>query len=329
MLLQLVLTLLGVAILSFSGKIVARSVADIAKHLGIPQFVIALFLVAFATSIPELFVGINSALQGNPSLSLGDVFGSNIVNLTLIAGLTIVLGRKGVSLGKNMSRSQLLWTFGAGSLPLLLLFDGSLSRIDGCILLAAFAAYFMFLTRKKEEVIEAADIEKETVLARLMESKTDRRRKMLHSFVLFALGMILLIGGARLVVTMAVGIAGQVGIPVFFIGLFIVAIGTSLPELTYGVKSAFSQEAELGLGNVIGSSAVNSSLILGIVSLIHPIVPAVFGAALASGIFMLTVFVIFFFLARSRGTLHIREGLILVALYLIFIAYQAKSGGFF
>ncbi len=326
---QLLLIIIGVVVLAFSGKIVARTVADIARHLNVSPFIVALFLVAFATSIPELFVGINAAIQGNPSLSLGDVFGSNIVNLTFIAGITIVLGRRGVSLGRDMSGPQLLWTFGAGSLPFLLLLDGQISRVDGVLLLAMFAAYFTFLTRRKQDVMETADAEPEGKLAHLIESAADRRKKIIRSLALFALGMVLLIGGARLVVEMAGILAAQIGIPIFFIGLFIVAIGTSLPELVYGIRSALSKESELGLGNVIGSSAVNSSLILGVVALIHPITPVAFKAAMASGMFMIAVFAIFFFLLRKGRTLHLREGLLLIVCYLLFVVYQVRTGGFF
>lgn len=289
-------------VLLVASKIVYREVITIADTLGIPVFFISLVLVALSTSIPELFVGVTSAIQGTPSFSLGDIFGSNIVNLTFIAGLVILLGRKEIVLPDNISTTLLLSTFAVASMPVLLILDGTLSRFDGSVLVAAYASYVFFIVAGQR---------------RERAQKNTDNATLLYSVTFFFVGAALLIVAAHVIISTASGISRDLHIAPFVIGVFAIAFSTSLPELTFGLRAAFHRTPELSLADVVGSSAVNATGILGLVALIHPITPLPLAPVVFAGFFGIFVFFVFFLIV-GKGLVNPSRGALLMILYLIF-----------
>lgn len=302
-----VLGLAGCAVvLLFASKIVYREIVTISTILRVPAFLVSLVLVALSTSIPELFVGITSAIEGTPSFSLGDILGSNIVNLTFIAGLVILLGRKEIVLSKDMSTKMLLGTLAMSSAPVFLIIDGTLSRFDGAFLLLMYCAYIFFIIAGRRSM--------------LADASTDKTG-LFRSILIFLFGIALLIVSAEGIIAISSGISGALNITPFIIGVFAIAFSTSLPELAFGIRAAFQGTPELSLADVVGSSAVNASGILGIVALIHPIVPLDLASVLFAGFFGIFVFVVFF-LTIGKGSVRPARGAILLILYLIFASFH-------
>lgn len=292
-------------VLLFASKLVYRQVMVIAGITRVPPFLISLLLVAFSTSIPELFVGITSATQGVPGFSLGDVLGSNVVNLTFIAGLVILLGRHKISLSQHLGHKQLLLTFAISSLPVLLLLDGILSRTDGILLLISYALYVfatVFTHRGREENLD------------------NKNKGLFRALVLFLVGALFLVGSGEVIVYLGSMLSAHLQITPFVIGLFAIAFSTSLPELTYGVRVALARNPELSLADVVGSSAVNATAILGLVSIIHPIVPASLSTVLFTGFFGMAVFCIFYFTVGIRRVSYL-YGALLISLYVVFASF--------
>lgn len=299
--------LAGIAILVIATRLVSRALVAIAGALGVSRFIIAFFLVAFSTTIPELAVGVSAALQGIPSLALGNAFGSNVVNLTLIAGFVSFFSRKKIDLSAEITKRQGMWMFFVASLPFFLILDGTLSRFDGAVLLAGFSVYCARLAREKKIVLSEAEAgmprtaSERRWLMSLAKGILRRDRTLFGAIGMFVLGVALLVGGSHLTVEAAKAVVTALGVSPFLIGILLVAVGTSLPEFAFGIRAVANKEPELSLGNVLGSVAINSSWILGIVSLISPITPAVLTSAVISGGFMIAVFAIFFYLMHRGG----------------------------
>jgi len=294
----------GLILVGSSGLLV-RTLTKLSSYLGLSQFIISFILMAFATSLPELFVGISSGLRGVPTLSLGDVIGANIVNLTLVMGIAIFLARKIKT--ESITKGGSLYMFIISILPLILLIDGVLSRAEGAVLIGVFLIYAIRLVSKKKKIREELGKEKKNFLL---------------NAVLFVLGVFLLLVSANFVVNFASDIAIQLEIPIFLIGLVGVALGTSLPELVFGARAVISKLPELSLGDSMGSVVINSALILGVVALIEPIRITSFNAILGGVIFLLISLIAFTVMIRTSKRLSWKEGTLLLFIYILFIVTQ-------
>lgn len=293
-------------VLMVASRIVFEQVTRIARRLAVPAFLIALLVVAISTSIPELFVGLTSAIEGEPSFSLGDIIGSNIVNLTFVAAIAILLGRRNLSLSKSMSNRQLSLTFVIASAPLLFLIDGTLSRLDGAILFLLYALYVTFVITHRERIVEELKVAKEGLWT---------------SIVLFCAGIALLVGGSMAIIYFASQISSGMNLAPYVVGLFAIAFSTSLPEIIFAMRSALQGASELSIADIVGSSAVNATAILGTVALIHPITPKVLPTVLGTGAYGVLVFFIFGYIV-SRGEVRPLHGIVLLCLYLLFASFN-------
>lgn len=312
---DLILFLAFCVILVLSGSWLVTALTRIASFLRLGEFIVAFILLAFSTSIPELFVGISAALAKNPALSLGNVIGSNIANLTLIAGIVVLFAR-GIKIKKKEIKKDSLYMFIITLLPIILMMIGQkLSRIDGAILVAAFIFYtWRLLKHKKRYRAEYADKVKkwETVA----------------SVFLFVICLVILFGSSQLVVTYASRLAIDLFLPPIFIGMFILAIGTSLPELVASLSAVKKGHSEFMMGNLIGSTIMNSSLILGVTALIYPIT-ANFFLFLTSAFFMILVTFLFATFTESGSRLYWKEGVAMVLLYVFFLIVELNLKGYF
>lgn len=263
MLLSVLLVIAGLAVLTLGAEGLVRSGSSLALRLGVSPLIVGLTIVALGTSSPELVVSARAALMGSSGLAIGNVVGSNISNTALILGAAAMvypLKAKAVVIRREMpvmiAVSGILW---------LMVLDGELSRFDGALLTLSVVAYtaFIYYSARKGRVKEIEEEFSEAV---------DKPSKNVGLDVLMLTGgVVLLVTGASMLVTGAVDIAKAFEIPEVVIGLSVVALGTSLPELATSTVAAYRKEADMALGNAIGSNISNILLVLGVTAVINPI----------------------------------------------------------
>ncbi|MDX1535176.1 MAG: sodium:calcium antiporter [Candidatus Spechtbacterales bacterium] len=322
-----------------SGVHVVRSLSVIARFFNASEFTISFILMAFATSLPELAVGVNSALTDSPNISLGNILGTNIVNITLILGLIGIIAGKISVEDESKFDSTRIFSFLLVMSPVLLMFDGVLSRIDGVILLALFAWNMERLFEIRERLKEAKIVQK--ILSRnkeidpkhsLEEEVEDVEeavvsvREFFRASSIFILSTSLLVAASYAVVYSAKNLSFIFGVPEILIGLLVVGIGTSLPELVFGLQSANNGNGGMSLGNIFGSSVVNSTLILGVTSIIRPIVMQDSAIFWISAIFMGGTLILAHYMFRTKNFLVRKEAVVLVFAYVVFLITQIIIG---
>ena len=253
----------GLVLLVFAGDALVKGAVNLALRLGIPALIVSLTVVAFGTSAPELLVSIDAILKGTPGIALGNVVGSNVANVLLVLGIPALITTLHASGGAD-TRSSFLQMIGATLLFMALAFTGVFSWGAGLLLLAALAAMLLYAARVAHNHRNGGTREEE------VEGADPKMRGWKIAAYLGA-GVIGLPLGADLLVTGAVSIAETFGVSDTAIGLTLVAIGTSLPELATTVMAAIRREADVAMGNVIGSNMFNLLGILGVASLVGPI----------------------------------------------------------
>lgn len=267
MLLQTLWFAIGLAALYLAAEWLVRGSSRIARMLGVSPVVIALTVVAFGTSAPELVVSSIATLRGQSDVSIGNIVGSNIMNIALILGVCAIITP--VHVERSLIRREIPIMIGSALLIPILGYDGVAGRIDAVILLVAFVAFTWSAIRMARSEPEAAAAE----LRELEEiaGSGDEAGSPLRNWFLVIAGIAGLVIGAHLLVTSAVFFAKILGVSELVIGLTIVAVGTSLPEMATSVVAARRGEPEIALGNVIGSNIFNVLLILGAASALAPI----------------------------------------------------------
>lgn len=292
-----------------SGGYLVKLLVRIASYLRLSEFVVAFIIMAFSTSIPELFVGISSAIGGNPSLSLGNVIGSNIADLTLVIGIAALL-RKGIKIKNPFIKKDSLFMFLIALAPIALMaFDQTLSRIDGFILISIFIIYMRHLIKERRELKEK------------FRGNDKGHFAFATNIIFFVISLGILFLSAHFVVRYATQFAIELSLPLILIGLFLVAIGTSLPELVFETRAVLSKKNDLAVGDAMGSVVCNSALVLGITAIISPITDC-FLLFLTSAIFMVIVTFLFMIFIRSKKGLSITESATLIILYILFILFE-------
>ncbi len=255
----LLLLLLGLAALVVGAELVVRTGSRLARRLGVPPIVVGLTIVSIGTSAPELAVGIDAIRSGAGSLAVGNIAGTNIVNLLLILGLSAAI--RPIALGRQTFRLDLPAMVVASVLLLALAVDGSLSVLDGVVLFALAAVYttvLVLMTRR-----ESARVRQEFAEEFPAEPRRAGVLPMLLQVGGLMAGLVVIVLGADWLVRGAVEIAQAAGVSDAFIGLTIVAIGTSAPELATTIVSTIRGDRDIAVGNLIGSSTYNLTLILG------------------------------------------------------------------
>jgi K+-dependent Na+/Ca+ exchanger family protein len=302
-LLQIVGGIGGLVLLYYGAEFLVRGGVQIAKRFQVTPLVIGLTLVAFATSAPELVVSCDAALKGMGDIALGNVIGSNICNIALILGLCAVIA----PLQVNASLFKLDLPLMIGSSVLFALFcflTGGINRIEGALFFAGIIAYVVVSIRNARR---SGDV--------VTEVEGDGKPLSLGiSIVLVLLGLGFLVGGARLLVNSAVWLAELFGVSQAVIGLTIVAIGTSLPELATSVIAALKGERDIAIGNVVGSNIFNILAIMGISPLLRPIEAADI-QLIDLGMMVFCTLLLYPFL-RTGFVLSRKEGVCLLTVYI-------------
>jgi cation:H+ antiporter len=304
MLADSLLILAGLVLLGVGAEMLVRGAGSLALRLGIAPLVVGLTIVAFATGAPELAVSVKGAVTGNSGIALGNIVGSNISNIALVLGIAALV--RPMKVQARLVRREMPLMVGATLLLCALLIDGSLSRIDGAVLIAGAIAYTAFAYRGAVAG-DTAEVAEE------FEESISRDGSKLTDLALVAGGVALLVGGADLLVRGASAVAVALGVSQAVIALTVIAIGTSLPELATSVVAARKEDADVAFGNVIGSNTLNILAVLGIVALIHPFTaeglrPLDFAMLVGTAVLVLAL--------MARGwVLNRFEGGVLVVLY--------------
>lgn len=308
---EIALYLLGGLVLLFIGaEGLIRGSSNLAIKIGITPLVVGLTVVAFGTSAPELVVSLKAALIGNSSIALGNVIGSNIANIALILGVAALI--RPLDVHANVIMREIPIMIGISIMLIILLLDGEIGLIDGVIFVTGVVVYTIvniFLARKEKNPEVDAEFKEG------LESKLGVPISIL--FVVVGLGLLIL--GANFFVQSAIAIAKLFHLSDAVIGLTIVAVGTSLPELITSIVASYKKEADIAIGNVVGSNIFNILSILGITAIIIPISSA--GISYVDLGIMLIAAIVLFPLSRSGFSITRLEGAILVVGYVIYIYY--------
>lgn len=329
-LLYFLLLVLGLVLITIGADVLTNGAVIIAERLGVSQLVIGLTIVGLGTSAPELVVGITSALANKPDIAIANVIGSNITNIFLILGLSAIIYPLRVShyVMKRDIPVVLLVTvvclvMASDRLLAGALVENIIDRGEGIILLCMllFYLYFAFLSARREDTLDVAAIQQEDAAVGADVTPKQSITTLLLSLVKLIGGLALLIIGGRLFVSNASEIARSWGVSEAIIGLTIVAIGTSLPELATSVVAAIKRQPDLAMGNIVGSNIFNILFILGSSATITPLVPS--GIHFIDYIMMLVaVFLLFIFSnLLGRATISRQEGVILLSIYVAYMIY--------
>lgn len=261
----------GLAGLFFGGEWLVKGSSRLARSFGISALIIGLTIVAIGTSMPELIVSTDAALRGSSDISVGNVIGSNIANIGLILGIAGLISPMVVK--TSLVRREIPIMVGVTLLLLLLVGDGTVSQGDGLLLLVgmvAFISLLIYAEQRASQAEQALEAGVEAELEREIDGEVTPKQRPREALRV-VLGIALLVVGARLTVDGAVALARGIGVSELVIGITLVAVGTSLPELATSVVAAFRGEADISIGNVVGSNIANILLILGVTSVISPV----------------------------------------------------------
>jgi len=312
--LALAFVLAGVALLAGGGELLVRGAVSLARLLRVSTVVIGLTIVAMGTSAPELAASLTAALRGSGDVAVGNVVGSNILNVALIVGVAALIAPIAVHLSAVRMEWPVMLAFSAVTVAVA--WDGTIGRLDGVLLLAGLVTFTGVLVRTArrrpadpDAAILTPEVEGLTVVA--------ARHRALVDVSLVLGGLVLLVAGAQLLVRGAVTIAQVAGLSERVIGLTIVAAGTSLPELATSLIAARRGEAEIALANVIGSNMFNLGAILGVVAIVRP--QAVSPDGVGDLWWMLAYAVALFPIMRSNMRVSRGEGVLLLASYAVYL----------
>jgi cation:H+ antiporter len=298
--------------LFWSSNILVGAIKRISKFLKWKEFIVALFLFSFFSTIPNFVVDVTSALKSVPQLALGDVIGTNIVDLSLIVGISALISKSGLSLPSRTVQTSVFFTMIVAILPLILILDRELSRVDGILLIFCFIFYVFWLFQKKERFEKIYDEIKEPLTLKIL----------FKDLLIVFLSIIILILSAQGIVTSSLYFSNLFNIPLIFIGTLFVGFGTALPEFFFCVQAARKSQDWLIVGDVMGSVILTTTLVLGTVALISPIKEIFFSQLLVARIFLFISSVLFFIFVKSERKVTKSEGIFLIFIYLIFVLHQ-------
>ena len=321
MALNLLVCLIGFGMLYFGAEWLVKGSSSLAQSLGITPIVIGLTVVAFGTSAPELVVSLVSSVKGKSMIAVGNVVGSNICNIALVLGMAAVF--QPIKSDQSVVKRDIPIMLGISLYLLLISLNSQIGRFEGATLFAGIILYTFlnYFFSKRESIQESGEgvLTYETDLEEI-KYVTGRPKQVLLIFV----GIMGVVAGAQFVVDSAVKIMLELGVSEKFIGLTIVAFGTSLPELATSVVAAIRKEMDISIGNLVGSNVFNILSVLGAASLVRPIpIP---GGFIGSGLWIDYLFMIFtsslpWLMMRKDFTITRKDGFILLSCYFGYLTY--------
>ena len=271
-------------------------------------------MIAITTSLPNLFVDLNAVLQHKPELAFGDIVGGNLIDLTLVMAIAIFFSKKSISTKSEMVQESTIFTVIVAVLPLLLIWDGKLGRIDGIFLIFTFIFYSWWLFSKKER------------FNKIYRSNTENSikdfKKFLLNLVKIIVILILLLVISQIVINSAQFFSDKLGISLALVGILIIGLGNSFPEIYFSIISAKQEENWLVLGNLMGSVIICTTLVLGLIALVSPFEIKDFSPFLIARIFLIVGSIFALIFIRSGKEITKKEGLYLLSVYIIFLLVE-------
>ena len=312
MMVNLLFLVLGIVLLYYGSESMVKGASSLALSISIRPAIVGLTVVAFATSAPELFVSLIAAHKDSSGISLGNILGSNVANIGLVLGASALI--RPLAVDRRLVRREIPYMIGATGLFWLVCLDGQVGRMDGIILLAGLVVFLILgiMTARKSNGGE--------------KSAPDQGKKKISRFIfLMLIGMAGLLVGANLMVKSAIFIARQIGLSEAFIGLSVVAVGTSLPELATSVVAGARGESDISVGNVIGSNIFNICLVIGTIGLFNPMAvdQGLMGFEFPA-MFLLSLSVFFF--SRTHFTISRKKGFFFVLSFFVFVGVSYWIG---
>ena len=314
MVLEIIVFVFSICILSWLSSRLVSTLTSIAKYLHWREFIIAFFVMAFAASLPNLFVDVNAALRGMPQIAFGDVVGGNLVDLTLVLAIAVLFSSKSLPAESELVQKSAIFTAAIAVLPILLVWDAKLDRVDGLILLGAFGLYSWWLFSKEER------------FKKVYRGRPKDTARSYFSFLLDVVKIIvfllLLLGTSFCVISSAQFFSVQLGISLSLVGILIVGLGNCFPETYFSVISARKGENWMILGDLMGSVIVCATLVLGVIALISPFEIRDFSPFLITRIFTIIASILFIVFIRTGKKFTKIEGLIFLSVYILFLIVE-------
>lgn len=321
MLVPIAFILAGFLLLIWSADLLVDNASILAERLGVSAFIIGVIIIGFGTSAPEMFVSAMAAIENKGNLALGNALGSNITNIGLVLGCAALVNK--FTIARTTATQDIPAVIITGIIAVLLIIDGQLSNLDGIILLAILIGYLVWASRSSGDV----DVDELTDILHnheMTKNVIPKAKSTAAAFAFTALSILLLIIASRLLVHGAVTIATLLNINELIIGLTIVAIGTSLPELAAAIAAARKGAHDMIIGNIIGSNVFNTLGVLGITGAIQSTSINVNAISRDFPMMFLFSFLMLIF-ALTKGRLSRPEGAILVVAYIVYICYLVMT----
>lgn len=321
---NVILLLIGFVLLVKGADYFVDGSSSIAKKLRIPSVIVGLTIVAMGTSLPELAVSVTAGLNHANEIAISNIVGSNLFNLIVVLGVCAAISP--IAVDKSVMKTDMPVMLGVTGILAIMFADfvkpwsgavekgysGTLSRLNGAILLVLFIAYITYTVKKALK-------HRKNVMNAETEESNEKQQKVWVSLIYIIGGIIAIKYGGDFVVDSASALAIKFGMSPTLVGLTIVAVGTSLPELVTSIVAAKKGETGLAIGNVVGSNIFNILLILGVSSVISPI--AVITDSFIDIIIVLTVCLVVFAFGKSRDKISRKEGIIMISIYIIYMIY--------
>ena len=301
----------GLALLVWSADRFVEGAAAVARHFNVPSLLIGMVIVGFGTSAPEMVVSAIASWQGNPGIALGNAYGSNITNIALILGLTAVFSP--IVVHSRVLHKELPVLLVVTGFALFLMSDNELSRLDGWLHILVFSVLIGW------SILQGLRVRRDALGEEIEAELIEHHMPLGRAFIWLTVGLVLLIASSRLLVWGAVNIAHFFGVSDLIIGLTVIAVGTSLPELASSIIAIRKNEHDIALGNVIGSNLFNTLAVIGIVGTIHPLEfeAAIFKRdMLVMALLTVCLFLFCFGFGGAQGRISRLEGLLLLAAYI-------------
>jgi cation:H+ antiporter len=306
-------------ILFWSGSRLVESLGNVARYLCWKEFVVAFFIMAVAASLPNLFVGINASLQGVTALSFGQIMGNNVIDLTLAIALAVFFGGSSIKIKSRMVQSSALFTAVIAIIPLLLILDKNLNRIDGLILILTFIVYSVWIFSKGErfkEIYSYPEVKKKSRKKISVFVKFERFFKDLAKSLFY---IVLLLMASWGIVKSSQSFAILIGVSISIIGILLVGLGNAIPEIYFAIVSAKKGKGWLILGDLMGAIIIATTFVLGIIAFIWPLNNIDFSPFLIARIFLVISSLLFLSFIRTGKEITKNEAAILLAIYFIFV----------
>jgi len=310
MFLSFILLILSLLIVIKSADFAIRYSTGLAGGFGLSKYIVGFMIVAIISILPETFISITSTLEGSPSFGLGTLFGSNIADLTLIFALIIFISGRSVKVESKIIKDQFLYII-VMLIPIILGINGYYSRLEGIILICTGLIFYYLVLRKNAS-----------------KSTTARKKIKFLDLIFLLISMAVLLIASHLTVRYGVRFATSLHVSPVLVGMFVVGLGTTLPELLFAIKASRKKHDDLALGDILGTVIADATIVVGILAVINP-----FGfnqrIIYVSGIFMISSVVLLFHFMKTGKILTRKEGFLLLIYYLLFVVAELIANRFF